>query len=90
MEEQRKHSGFSIASFVLGVIGITTIWLIFLPFLNPFIFPFSHSPIGILAIVFGAVGFFRKEPYYAFSIAGFILGVLTGVIGLIGFIMRVF
>jgi len=90
MIEVKKHSGFSITSFILGIIGISTIWLIFLPFLSPFIFPFTHSPIGIIAIIFGAIGFFRKDPKWYFGLTGGILGILTGVIGLAGFLLRAF
>ena len=90
MTEIKKHSGFSIASFILGIIGISTIWIIFLGILNPFIFPFTHSPIGILAIIFGAIGFFRKDPRWYLGLTGGILGILTGVIGLAGFLLKAF
>lgn len=91
MKEEKKPCAFGIASLILGIIGISTIWLIYLPFANPFIFPVTHSPIGIIAMVFGTVGYFyRKEKCFAFCLIGSILGLLTGIIGLIGFMFRVF
>jgi hypothetical protein len=89
MNQINKSSGYSIASFILGIIGIATIWPIYLSGVPFFIFPFSHTPIGLLAIIFGAIGFFKKQPKWYLGLTGGILGILTGVIGLIGFLIRI-
>ena len=87
MNHQQKGPGFSIASFILGIIGLSTVWLIY--FVPPFfIFPFTHTPIGLIAIIFGAIAFFRHDSKWYLGLTGGILGILTGIIGLVGLLIR--
>ena len=88
MIERKKSAGFSYASFILGIVGLATIWPIYLSFTPFFIFPFTHTPIGLLAIIFGAISFFKHHPKWYLGLTGGILGIITGIIGLIGFLIR--
>ena len=89
MNFSKKITGYALASFILGLIGFITIWLIFVTFIGKYfiIFPFIHGPIGILAIIFGSVGYF-KNGHFALCLTGFILGLLTGIVGLIAFLVK--
>jgi len=59
-----KSNGFGIASFVLGIAGL-------------FI---AGIPLGLLAIIFGAIGMNKNQ---RLSKAGFVLGVVDVVLGAI-------
>ncbi len=89
MTLSKKITGYALSSFILGLIGFVTIWLIFFPFIGKFflVFPFIHGPIGILAIIFGSVGYF-KNGHFVLCLTGFILGLLTGIVGLIAFLIK--
>jgi len=61
---EKKKGGFGIASLVLGILGLFV----------------GGIPLGILAIIFGAVGLSKNQK---FSLAGLILGIIDFVVGLI-------
>ncbi|UCB58213.1 MAG: zinc-ribbon domain-containing protein [Thermoplasmatales archaeon] len=77
-EDQNKHSGFGITALVLGIISMCLIWL---SFFTPFYFV-VELPMGIIATILGAVGYWGKWKD-KFGLAGFILGLLVIVIGMI-------
>ena len=60
-EEPKKHSGLSIASLVLGIVGLVSCGTLMVP--------------EVLAIVFGLVGIKDKKHKTGMAIAGTILGV---------------
>jgi len=66
---QGKHTGFGIASLVLGIVAIIT-----------FLFPIFA--LGILATVFGAVSYWGKDKD-SFGLAGFILGLISIIVNVI-------
>lgn len=77
-EVPNKHSGFGITALVLGIISMCLIWL---SFFTPFYFV-VELPMGIIATILGAVGYWGKLKD-KFGLAGFILGLLVIVIGMI-------
>ncbi|MCL2382844.1 MAG: DUF4190 domain-containing protein [Oscillospiraceae bacterium] len=62
MEQEQK--GMSIASMVLGIVGLVLGWCFYL-----------FIPLGILAIIFGIIG--MKKGGRGMAIAGLIMGGLT-------------
>ena len=59
-EYDTENKGFSIASFVLGIIG-----LLFCPLIA-----------GVLAIVFAGISMKRKQGIRGLTIAGLVLGII--------------
>lgn len=57
MEEQKVKGGFGTASLVLGIISLVICGI----------------PLGILAVIFGAIGINKNQKY---SLAGLILGLI--------------
>jgi len=74
----KKHSGFGTASLVLGIVSMSLIWMS----LNSWLFLFVELPMGIIACILGPVGFWGKWKD-KFGLAGFILGLLVLIIGVI-------
>ena len=71
-EEPKKHSGLSIASLVLGIVGLVSCGTLMIP--------------EVLAIVFGLVGIKDKKHKRGMAIAGTILGVVS-IVAFIALIM---
>ena len=71
-EEPKKHSGLSIASLVLGIVGLVSCGTLMVP--------------EVLAIVFGLVGIKDKKHKTGMAIAGTILGVVS-IVAFIALIM---
>ncbi len=71
-EEPKKHSGLSIASLVLGIVGLVSCGAFMVP--------------EVLAIVFGLVGIKDKKHKRGMAIAGTILGVVS-IVAFIALIM---
>lgn len=71
-EEPKKHSGLSIASLVLGIVGLVSCGTLMVP--------------EVLAIVFGLVGIKDKKHKRGMAIAGTILGVVS-IVAFIALIM---
>lgn len=84
---EKKHSGLATASLILGIIGIATIWLTFIPVIA-FLYFFIHIPLGILTIIFGGISYSKTLDKWGLS--GVILGTLSLVIGFIGFVVAVY
>lgn len=78
VEEPKKHSGLGITALVLGIVSMCLIWL---SFFTAFYFVIE-LPMGIIATILGAVGYWGKWKD-KFGLAGFILGLLVIVIGMI-------
>ncbi|MBR2996898.1 DUF4190 domain-containing protein [Candidatus Saccharibacteria bacterium] len=70
-EEPKGGTGLTTAALVLGIIGAV---FAFMPVVNIFI----AYPLGALAIIFGAIGVYKKHGGKA--IAGLILGIATIVV----------
>ncbi len=64
MEENNKADGKSIASFVLGIVGIIA-WLL----------PLFGYPVTIVGLVLGCIA--RKDKKNGFNLAGIILSAIT-------------
>lgn len=64
MEEKNKIGGKSIASFVLGIIGLVA-WLL----------PLFGYPVTIIGLVLGCLA--RKNGKNGFNLAGIILSIIT-------------
>lgn len=75
-EEIKKVGGKSIASFVLGLVGIIA-WLI----------PLFGYPVTIVGLSLGCIA--RKEEKNTYSLVGIILCIITLVLTLINSIMGV-
>ena len=71
-EDPKKHSGLSIASLVLGIVGLVSCGALMVP--------------EVLAIVFGLVGIKDKKHKRGMAIAGTILGVVS-IVAFIALIM---
>ena len=71
-EEPKKHSGLSIASLVLGIVGLVSCGALMVP--------------EVLAIVFGLVGIKDKKHKRGMAIAGTILGIVS-IVAFIALIM---
>jgi hypothetical protein len=67
------------ASLVLGIIGLVMFWAVWVPFV-----------LGILAIVFGAIGRSRAKqgaPNGGLATAGLVLGIVSLVIAVLFFVL---
>lgn len=69
MEEQKKVGGKSIASFVLGLIGLIA-WLL----------PLTGYPVAIVGLILGCIA--RKTEKNGFNLAGIILSIIALVLTL--------
>jgi hypothetical protein len=72
-------NGFATASLVLGIIGLVMFWAVWVPFV-----------LGILAIVFGAIGRSRAKqgaPNGGLATAGLVLGIVSLVIAVLFFVL---
>lgn len=69
MEEQKKLNGKSIASFVLGLVGLIA-WLL----------PLVGYPVTIVGIILGCLA--RKTEKNGFNLAGIILSIIALVLTL--------
>jgi len=65
--EQTEQKGMSIASLVLGIVGLVL-----------FCFWYISIPLAILAIIFGIIG--KNKGGKGMAIAGLVLGIITVVI----------
>jgi len=74
----KKHSAAGIASLVLGIISMCLIWTSFVWFLYLFV----ELPMSIIATSLGGVAYWGKAKD-KFGLAGFILGLLVIIIGLV-------
>ena len=79
---QKKHCGMGIASLVLGIISMCLIWLTFIPPLAFVIYLLVLLPMSIIAVILGAVACWGKWKD-RYGLAGFILGLLVIVLGLV-------
>jgi hypothetical protein len=70
----KKKTGLVTAGMVLGIIAIATS---FIPIINN-----ASIIMGILALVFGIVGFAKKTPAKAKAVTGVVLGALSLIIAL--------
>jgi hypothetical protein len=82
MPPPRRTSGLAVASLVLGLLAICTIWLVWIPFIGWF----SLAP-AILAVIFGGIAMHRigRDPSLGgkgLAVTGFVLGLITAVVGL--------
>ena len=75
---QKKHCGFGIAALVLGIVSMSLIWISFVFWLYFLV----ELPMAIIATILGAVGFWGKWKD-KFGLAGFILGLLVIILGLV-------
>lgn len=64
------RNGFGVTALVLGIVGIVFSWV-----------PVFGLLLGVLAVIFGAVGYFKARG--GMAIAGLVLGAITVVIGII-------
>jgi len=79
----KKHCGFGIASLVLGIVSMSLIWITIFPGGAGFIlYLLVEIPMSIIATIMGAVAFWGKWKD-KFGLAGFILGLLVIVLGLV-------
>lgn len=79
----KKHTGYGTASLVLGIIGMCLIWVELIPLWGSYFYSFLHFPLGILTIIFGSLGYWRRNRRDNFGLAGFILGVVMLISGFI-------
>jgi hypothetical protein len=73
----QKTSGLAVAALVLGIIAILFSWI-------PFVNAFAIAP-GVLAIIFGLIGFFatgkaKGKGGKGLAVAGLVLGVVSAII----------
>ncbi len=70
------------ASLILGIIGMCLIWI---TFIAPFsvLYLFIHLPLGILAIIFGSISYWRKKQHDIYGLTGLILGIIIIIAGFI-------
>lgn len=81
MDNQKKGNAFSIVALVCGLLAVIGA---FIPFVT-----YGAWIVGVLGIVFGALGMKRSKETNTGSglaIAGLVLGIIGTVIGFIGFI----
>ena len=78
MVHTAKHSGMGIASLVLGIISMCLIWLNFWLLFYLFV----ELPMAIIATILGAIACWGKWKD-KYGLAGFILGLLVIVIGMV-------
>ena len=67
---QQKPKGLGIAGLILGIIGISTFWLL----------TFISMILGIIGLILGAIAFGMKWQDSKAGLAGLILGIITIVI----------
>lgn len=75
---QKKHCGLGIASLVLGIVSMSMVWLSFWTWFYFIV----ELPMGIIAVILGGLACWGKWKD-KFGLAGFILGLLVIVIGMI-------
>ena len=73
------HTGIGTAALILGIIGIIIIWI---PFVS-----IASIPIGILAVIFGALAYWGQNRRDTYGLAGFILGLITIVLLIVSIII---
>lgn len=81
MDNQKKGNAFSIVALVCGLLAVIGA---FIPFVT-----YAAWLVGVLGIVFGALGMKRSKETntgFGLAVAGLVLGIVGTVIGLIGFI----
>lgn len=74
----KRHSGFGVAALVLGIISVIMSAII--------IFYFIGIILGILAIIFGAVGYWGKWKD-KYGLAGFICGLVALILAIIWIVL---
>ena len=74
----KKHSGLGIAALVLGIVSMSLIWISFFFWAYLII----ELPMAIIATILGGLGYWGKWKD-KFGLAGFILGLLVIIIGLL-------
>jgi len=83
MASEKKHTGFGIAALVLGIIAMCLIWITIFPWWLRTSYYFVHLPLGILAIIFGTIGYWGGKRHDTYGLAGFILGLVVTIVGFI-------
>jgi len=74
----KKHSGYGIASLVLGIVSMSLIWISFVFILYLVV----ELPMAIIATILGGLAYWGKWKD-KYGLAGFILGLLVIIIGLV-------
>jgi hypothetical protein len=75
--EPKKTSGLAVAALVLGIVALIFSWI-------PFVNAFAIAP-GVLAIIFGLIGFFvtgasKPRGGKGLAISGLVLGIIAAII----------
>ena len=90
LSTKKKHTEWGKASLSLGVIAMVLSLFTYTPgygysswIIGPFLFLFVVFPLGILAIIFGLIGYWRKKLRDEYGLYGFLLGVIGFLIGFI-------
>ncbi|MEU0471554.1 DUF4190 domain-containing protein [Streptomyces olivaceus] len=71
-DHRPKRNGFGVVALVLGILAALTFWTVF-----------GGIVCGVLAVVFGALGFRRKRRGEATNGATAVVGAVIGLIGLL-------
>ncbi|MBE3091911.1 MAG: zinc-ribbon domain-containing protein [Candidatus Atribacteria bacterium] len=89
IKTERTHTSFGIASLVFGVIAFCLLFIPrgFIPYSLMSLYCALNLLIGALAMIFGGFSYWIKKPKDAYGKIGFILGILTVVIGFLQFII---
>jgi hypothetical protein len=79
---KKEHTLSGKLSIYVGILLICFLWITLIP---PWciLYAFIHLPLGILTVVFGAVGYWRKEQHDNYGLIGFILGIIVVTAGFI-------
>jgi len=80
---EKKHTGFGTASLILGIIAMCLIWTSFFGSAGGVAWMLVLLPLGVLAIIFGGLGYWRKKFHDIYGLVGFILGILVILLGFI-------